>query len=306
MLKVAVQILIKDNRKYLADYFFPYFNSLEKKLKYRVKLSYFFLENDSCDESHRVIERFIKSRSGLLKTSAKGSQGGGMQKSASVSPEARAKMHKMATIRTEINNLIPHDEFDYIYFVDSDIKFEAPVFENFIEILEQQQDIGQVTANGIIRNSTWEGLYYDTWACEFSNGGTPHGHSRSIDTFPRGCTSKMIKNVYGFMIPINHPCRIKVNAAYGGAAMVRSHLMKDFIYDAGGVFKFCNVGKVMTRGASCEHKSLCKHILEKDYKILIDPASVCTWKREPDPVERRYMMLKDQLPVRSEQIVGKL
>jgi len=116
----------------------------------------------------------------------------------------------------------------------------------------------------------------------------------------------MIKNVYGFIIPTTHPCLIKVNAAYGGAAMVRSHLLKDFVYDAGGVFKFCNVGKVKTRGATCEHKSLCKHIVEQDYEIAIDPASVCTWKREPVPVERKYIIYKDQLPARPEQIVGKL
>ena len=116
----------------------------------------------------------------------------------------------------------------------------------------------------------------------------------------------MIKNVYGFMIPMTHPCLIKVNAAFGGAALTRSHLMKEFTYSAGGVFTFCNVGKVKTRGATCEHKSLCKHIIDKGYEIAIDPASVSTWKREPVPVERKYLLYKDQLPARPEQIIGKL
>jgi hypothetical protein len=88
--------------------------------------------------------------------------------------------------------------------------------------------------------------------------------------------------------------------------LARSFLLKNFVYSAGGPFVFCNVGKQKKRGASCEHKSLCEYIRNKGYKILIDPASVCTWKRNSDPVENKYMLLRDQLPTRPMQVTGKL
>lgn len=306
MLKIAVQILIRDNRKYLVDYFFPYFADLEKKLEHEVKISYFFLENDSCDESHKVIEKFIKSRSGLLITSAEGKVGTPKQATADTQHEAAGKMHKLASLRTKINRLVPHEEYDYVFVLDSDIRYRTCVFENFVKILENEENVGMVTANGVIRDGVWRGLYYDTWACEFLGGGTPHGHSRSIDAFPSGCVSKMIKNVYGFMIPVNHPCRVRVNAAFGGSVMVRSRFMKDFVYKADGVFNFTNVGKVKTRGAMCEHKSLCRRVIDEGFDVIIDPASVCTWSRDPVVPDSEYLTGENELPPRPETLVGSL
>ena len=110
MLRIAIQILVRDNRKYLTDYFFPYFSELERKLKKDIRFSYFFLENDSCDESHKVCIKFLRGRSGLIKTSSAGK--GIHIKSASLSPAASAKMHLLAALRTQLNDLVPHDDFD--------------------------------------------------------------------------------------------------------------------------------------------------------------------------------------------------
>ena len=304
MLRIAIQILVRDNRKYLVDYFFPYFSELERKLKKDIRFSYFFLENDSCDESHKVCIKFLRGRSGLVKTSSTAK--GVHIKSASLSPEAAAKMHLLADLRTQLNDLVPHDDFDYVFQTDSDIMFESPVVEQLLEILETDSSIGQATANGVIRENIWKGLYYDTWACEFLNGGTPHGHSRSIDTYPKGCVSKLIKSVYGFMLPTNHPCLVKVNSAFGGASMFRAELLKNFEYSAAGSFQFVNVGKVRNRTATCEHKSLCRHVREKGYDVVIDPASLVTWTREPVGTARKYAFYKENRVARPVQVVGKI
>ena len=300
MVSIAVGMMIMDNRKYLEETFIPYFKKFEKNHP-RIKLSYFFRENDSCDYSNVVLERFLKHRSGKLLTSAKES----LEKTASfVSPEAGQRMHKLAMLRTQLNDLIPHEQFDYVLFMDSDIIFESKVIDNFLKIMQEHPKIGKVTANGVIRGGIWEGLYYDTWACDFLDGTTPHGHSRYPSKFPVGCCSDKIKNVYAFVIPEDHPHLIKVKSAFGGAAMIRAHLCKDFVWSAEGSFNYVNLGRVLKRSAQCEHKSFCEHIREAGYLVVIDPASTCTWTREVSPIKRKYLERKDKIPYRAVSVIG--
>ena len=276
MINVALQMLVRDNRDYIKNGFIPYFEEFEKTHPH-INLHYYFLENDSCDGSEVIISDFLAAHPGVLKSSALGV----LEKSAAVlSPESAAKMHKMAGLRTELNALIEdHSKYDFILFVDTDILFTTDAIKQFIKTLTENPEIGQISGNGAIRDGTWKGLYYDTWACEFLDGKTPHGHSKDPALFPQGCTSKLIKGVYGFMIPLNHPVLLYVNSAFGGASMTRAKLAQDFKWSASGKFEYTNIDKKFERSAVCEHKSFCEHVREQGYKVSIDPAAQVTWTR---------------------------
>lgn len=130
--------------------------------------SYFFYENDSKDNTVLVLDEWLSSRSGEIK-----SENLVMQKFGRTTDPKRMKF--LCRCRNESKKLAGSNDSDYSLLIDSDIKFNKENFLRQLDTLENCENAVMVTANSRqnIEDLTFgccADSYYDSYAFKDRHG----------------------------------------------------------------------------------------------------------------------------------------
>lgn len=135
------------------------------------EFSYFFYENDSKDNTVKILEEWLLNRSGKIQSETLNAK-----KFESVADPERMKF--LCECRNKCKDLALNNEFDYSLLIDSDIEFNNNNFLLQIESLDNINNAVMTTANvrqnipDLTFNSSLDS-YYDTYAFrdEYGNNG---------------------------------------------------------------------------------------------------------------------------------------
>ena len=130
--------------------------------------SYYFYENDSVDNTVEILDEWLSSRSGELK-----SENLQMQKFGRTTDPKRMKF--LCRCRNESKKLARDNESDYSLLIDSDIKFDKDNLLRQINTLNTSENAVMVTANSRqnIEDLTFgccSDSYYDSYAFKDRHG----------------------------------------------------------------------------------------------------------------------------------------
>lgn len=163
--KVSVFCLWRDSEKTISRTL-KQLEDLESLVGF--SFSYFFYENDSKDNTVAVLDEWLSSRSGELK-----SENLDMQKFGRTTDPKRMKF--LCRCRNESKKLAGSNDSDYSLLIDSDIKFNKENFSRQLDTLENCKDAVMVTANSRqnIEDLTFgccADSYYDAYAFKDRHG----------------------------------------------------------------------------------------------------------------------------------------
>jgi Fe2+ or Zn2+ uptake regulation protein len=135
------------------------------------EFSYFFYENDSTDNTVKILEEWLSNRSGKIQSETLNAKKFGSV----VDPE---RMKFLCECRNKCKQLADDNNFNYSLLIDSDIEFNNDNFLIQIEDLNKLENAVMVTANtrqnisDLVFNEAKDS-YYDVYA--FRDGHGTHG-----------------------------------------------------------------------------------------------------------------------------------
>jgi hypothetical protein len=245
-MKISVISLFRDSEKTIYDCL-QRLEHLEESTE--AIFEYSFYENDSLDNTKKILERWMQSRDGYLISETLGSP-----KFSSVTSHKRNEL--MCYYRNKSLNSIKPMDSDYTVVFDSDVGFDNNIINDYIPFLEE--DVVMVTPN-VLQNinckmfDSSKRSYYDSYALidnDMNNGMTwssnPFYRADDREKWDKG-------------LPV------AVKSAFGGFVMIRSEAMNKSSWKTNG---------------HCEHWGLCSDLL-KFGKILIIPEIITTVEHDP-------------------------
>ena len=175
---------------------------------------YYIFENDSTDNTPELISNFMQNRSGVYKSET-------LHTPQWTSVKNVSRTSDMAYYRNAMKQLCNSwNDSSYSLIIDSNVSFSISTISDFINILHHDQSVAMATPFGYIHDSP--NTYYDTYALKTTAG------KRYIPRFI--------------------PSVLKVQSAFGGIAMIRSHALKHSIWEPD------------SHSLESEHVSFCKNI----------------------------------------------
>jgi hypothetical protein len=264
---ITIICLFRDNESIL-DRFLKQFIDVEKQYT-DYNFDYIFYENDSIDNTYKIISDFIKKRKGYIITEKINTT-----KFADTKDLERVKnmsYYRNKTIQNK-NNLTS----TWSIIIDTDIYFDTTFIEKFIYTFKTNSDknIALLLSNGVDINIECKDKryhkcnlyhYYDTWAFIDKNNnpyldyGEDNGKQARCNTF--------IYNKNDIEDWSNDTI-VEVNSGFGGIMFMKTSLLKEKdIFWSYFDFNYKNEG-------GCEHWLFCKRI-RKYGKIYICPDIMC-------------------------------
>ena len=240
---IAVIALWRDSSSYLSSSL----RQLEKQeyiLSSKFKFFYSFYENDSVDNTPSLLSQWIDRHYGVLLSEKRNDP-----RWKSIPSIHRTKL--MAEYRNLALQGLNEIDFDYLFVYDTDIILEDRLIPKMINILELNESVGMITPN-TSQNvpDAYQGKsnysYYDSWALKDIKGN--NGLSYAANPF-------LLINDRDLW---NSGCRVNVQSAFGGAALIR-----------GNLFKISNIRWSGDNG--CEHWDFCEKIRNLGYLVNVDP-----------------------------------
>ena len=240
---IAVVSLWRDSQNYI-------YTSLRQLAKQEEDLGigysffYSFYENDSLDNTPKILREWLKDRDGVLLTEKHNHP-----KWESVPSSSRTQA--MAEYRNSCLYSLRNRKYDYLFIIDSDIFYENDLFKSMIQLIDNNKRYGMITPNTQQNVSDKFGFkkstsYYDSWALKDLNGN--QGLSFSYNPFI----------MFGDRRNWDKSLAISVSSAFGGISIVRGSLLQE--------------KKLLWNGdIGCEHWYFCEKIREMSYLIVVHP-----------------------------------
>lgn len=240
-MKVSILSLFRDSEDYLPEALAS-LEALEQQCSAH-EFEYFFYENDSNDNTVKILTEWMGSRGGNLTTEdlgkAKFSQTTDIE-----------RMTDLVYYRNTLLATATPLSSDYCILLDSDVSFKPNIISSYISIFNDAEfsDVAMITPN-ILQNikckmfDSSKDSYYDSWALvdRFNN----HGMTWASNPF----FNEEDRNRWDKGIPVY------VNSAFGGVPIIKTDVL--------------NKVKWSTEGG-CEHWNFCRDVrLHGD--ILVAP-----------------------------------
>lgn len=156
-MRISIFSLFRDSEGYINDCL-DRLDNLEKSTD--AKFEYFFYENDSKDNTVQILNKWIKGKSGIVKSEVL------KEKSYGSTMEA-ARVIKMAKIRNSMAELGKPVNSDFTIVFDSDVCFESNIINEYLKY--SHLNFSMLTPN-IRQNvpckmgSDSQTSYYDSWS----------------------------------------------------------------------------------------------------------------------------------------------
>lgn len=204
-MKITVLSLLRDSEKSLPE-FFGHLEALEKEHP-DDELEYYLYENDSRDNTVKLVKEWLKDREGDLLSEK-------LQaiKWNSTTPAGKRMMF-MAECRQKLLDFARPLKSDWLFLVDADIEYKPNIIKEYLKCKED--NIVMYTPNGghnikcaMCGCKKW--AYYDTQAFEDIDG------NRGMLITCNPLWSKEDRALWNDNKPI------KVRMAFGGAALIKS------------------------------------------------------------------------------------
>ena len=240
---IAIIALWRDSQTYIHTSLKQLSNQ-EDELGSDYSFFYSFYENDSVDDTYKILGEWLEDRQGTLLTDK-------LNHPKWESVPSRTRTEAMAQYRNICLYSLRDQKFDYLFIIDSDICYDKDLFKSMIYLIDNNQTYGMVTPNTQQNVSDKFDLnkstsYYDSWALKDLKGNK--GLSFAYNPFVM--TSDRCK--WDRSLPIS------VSSAFGGISLVRGNLLEE--------------EKLIWNGdLGCEHWYFCKKIREMNYSIVVHP-----------------------------------
>ena len=205
---------------------------------------YSFYENDSVDDTSKILKEWLEDRQGILLTEK-------LNHPKWESVPSRSRTEAMAQYRNICLYSLRDKKYDYLFIIDSDIYYGNDLFKSMIHLIDNNQMYGMITPNTQQNVSDKFDLskstsYYDSWALKDLQGnqGLSFAYNPFVMTADR---SKW-----------NRSSPVSVASAFGGISLVRGELLQE--------------EKLIWNGdLGCEHWYFCQKIREMNYSIVVHP-----------------------------------
>ena len=205
---------------------------------------YSFYENDSVDDTSKILKEWLEDRQGILLTEK-------LNHPKWESVPSRSRTEAMAQYRNICLYSLRDKKYDYLFIVDSDIYYANDLFKSMIHLIDNNQMYGMITPNTQQNVSDKFDLskstsYFDSWALKDLQGnkGLSFAYNPFVMTADR-CKWKRSSPV-------------SVASAFGGISLVRGELLQE--------------EKLIWNGdLGCEHWYFCQKIREMNYSIVVHP-----------------------------------
>lgn len=246
---IAVISLFRNNALYLQSYFFP--KLIEMEGMYDVTFHYFFLENNSNDDTRAILKSFIEPRQGRLITlDLPDFENRGTN---------YERTHRLAGLRNKIIDEIIPIKAPWSLLIDSEIYFDTQSLSKLFKHQPKKFNVGLLgpfSREGILGrnvnkvNERFKDMkddqmlitnhYYDSFAFVDTN---------SKNYWPR-CAFDSCDHCKKNLIPRNKGGLIFVKSCYGGFTIVDTEIFNDY--------------REQVRWDTIDlfgHTSLCEHVL---------------------------------------------
>ena len=240
---IAIISLWRDSQTYIHTSL-NQLSTQEDELGSDYSFFYSFYENDSVDDTSKILREWLEDRQGILLT-----QKLNHPKWESVPSITRTEA--MAQYRNMCLYDLRDKKYDYLFIIDSDIYYGNDLFKSMIYLIDNNQMYGMITPNTQQNVSDKFDLnkstsYYDSWALKDLQG----NKALSFSYNPFVMTADRRK--WDRSLPIS------VASAFGGISLVRGELLQE--------------KKIIWNGDfGCEHWYFCEKIREMNYSIIVHP-----------------------------------
>ena len=264
---IAIISLWRDSQTYIHTSL-NQLSTQEDELGSDYSFLYSFYENDSVDDTSKILREWLKDRQGTLLTDK-------LNHPKWESVPSRTRTVAMAQYRNTCLNALRDKKYDYLFIIDSDIYYDKDLFKSMIYLIDNNQTYGMLTPNTQQNVSDKFDLnkstsYYDSWALKDLQGN--QGLSFSYNPFVMTADRRN----WDVSLPIS------VASAFGGISLVRGELIQE--------------KKLIWNGdLGCEHWYFCEKIREMNYLIVVHPL-LCAEVRHVDSVRPDlFLLIYDRL-----------
>ena len=271
---IAVISLWRDSQSYIYTSL-KQLTAQEKHLGSDYRFFYSFYENDSVDDTSKILKKWLNNREGILLTE-------NLNHPKWQSVPSRSRTKSMADYRNACLSYLRNKSYDYVFVVDSDINYHNDLFSSMINLIDRNSTYGMITPNTQQNvsdrfDSHKSTSYYDSWALKDiqDNQGLTFAYNPFI----------MISDRYKWddYLPVS------VNSAFGGIALVRGDLLKE--------------EKIIWNGnLGCEHWYFCQKIREMDYLIIVHPLLFAEVKHTNDVNPDLFLLFFDKLRLKKNSL----
>ena len=150
---------MKNNAKYIKDFFNPMFIEIEEKLK-DINFEYFILENNSTDNTKKELEKFSKNKN--CKLFIKNFK---INKNYNKEVALERGIY-MAKLRNTLKLYHGELDSDYTILIDTDIIFNYKTIINMIDVIKNNSNIKMLCPYLMCSKRLKRGIchYYDSFA----------------------------------------------------------------------------------------------------------------------------------------------
>merc|ERR1711991_339269 len=210
--------IFRNNEKYLHTYLLPKLEKLEK-IYTNIKFYYYFYQNDSIDNTHIVLDNFIKNKNGNYLSE------NNISYEVFKRDTSFDRIKNICNCRNKLLNMRPF-EGEWTIMIDSDIYFDNNLIERFIS-KKIPDDLIALTVNGRdnmkCKNHNNCNHFYDTLSLVFSDNIS--GFSYYLETGFKCCPFKNESDINNW----NNNNLIKVNSSFGGLSIYRTSILNNKI-----------------------------------------------------------------------------
>ena len=230
-MKISILSLFRDSENHLPETLAS-LEALENQFE-NYRFEYFFYENDSTDNTVKILSEWLRSRKGHLTAEDLG-------KAKFSSTTHTERMTDLVYYRnTLLESAIPLSS-DYCVLLDSDVAFDPSILSSYIEIFDDPEfsDVVMITPN-VLQNikckmfDPTQDSYYDSWALRdrFDNRGMTW-------------TCNPFFNLQDRIRWVNKQ-PVYVNSAFGGCPIIKSDVLNQVQWSTDG---------------GCEHWNFCRDV----------------------------------------------
>lgn len=283
---ILITILLRDNENFIET-MCNQFDNLEKSLKNKnTSVVYFIYENDSKDNTVKLVNNWKKNKDNVLLISENNKQSKTCSGSNCSDPSNTSRIEKLSKIRNKVMNnvrelLKSNSYIKYVSFVDSDIFFESIEVEKLLNVLNNNQDISMTTPFSIdLKSRKPIKHYYDISAYVDING-------KQYDICNYDCeqcknVEKRIKSKksekngptgYPWSFPDNNNKRTKnyiepVQSAFAGFSIIKRDTLDKLNGDLWGIKTNSNIRRI------CEHVKFCENIRKHGNVVVVHDSTM--------------------------------
>lgn len=245
---------------------------------------YYFIENNSKDNTLELITNFMKGRRGCVQTPDLSELGD------SRIGKDFTRLKRMVEVRNRLLDSVMGSgvKYDYISFVDSGVSFTPSDLQSLVRRLEKRPDIAMVIPFGYSKSlkRDFDILhYYDTLA--FSNYRGTHCLKTDMTCLYKECKYCRDRIKWGLSHPTITPedyfkidSYINVNSGFGGLNVFRANLVSKVRFDNRSICEwhvFCNMISGYGRIVMCADIQI---PLDEDYLTEPDSEAMERFRKE--------------------------